>query len=538
MLKGKPRILVLGAGIMQGPALKIACEMGFEVVAVDADPEAPCVSFADRFRQIDLKDREGIEAFGRSLLAEGGLSGIMTAGTDFSATVAWAAEKLNLPGISYQAALDASDKERMRKKFKEKGVPSPDFIILKSPPSANGGFGEKNALPFPFPVVVKPVDNMGSRGCSKVESFGVLDAAVSSALKFSRSGRVIVEEFMEGPEFSVDALVFEGDITICGIADRHIFFPPYFIEMGHTMPSSQSPAVIDSLLETFAAGIKALGITCGAAKGDIKLTPQGPMIGEIAARLSGGYMSGWTYPYSSGVMPAQGAIEIASGKKPSRTKPEWNWTSAERAFISIPGTVHSITGLEKAQIMPLVKNVFSRVKCGSIVDFPQNNVTKCGNVISAAESRLQAVAAAETAARSVLIRLKAPDEATESFLFRLGEPFPPDAFALDSRLLQLLYALPEGAEGSGVGSGESLAIMPFPEFAASGITDYVGRGVNSSLDAVRLLTDMELPYSSAAAAGPKNAGELVLGRSFWKAFVRGGYQGAAYFIDKLRETNG
>jgi len=506
---------------MQGPALRIAAEMGLEVVAADADPAAPFVSLADRFEKVDLKDRHGIEALGRSLIENGGLAGIMTAGTDFSATVAWAAEKLGLPGIPFEAALDASDKERMRRRFKAAGVPSPEFVIMKNAPK------EGESLPFSWPAVVKPADSMGARGCRRVDNFSELKTAVTEALEFSRSGRAIVEEYMDGPEFSVDALVYQGEITICGIADRHIFFPPCFIEMGHTMPSGEDPSAVQALLETFRAGVRALGITNGAAKGDIKLSSCGPMIGEIAARLSGGYMSGWTYPYSCGVLPTRGAIEIALGRYPGGLKSEWNWTAAERAFISIPGKVRSIDGIEKARIMPWVRDVFMRIKPGSPVAFPENNVTKCGNIISAAASRADAIDSAEKAARTILIRLETPNEATEAFLALSpsGEKaaFPPDAFTVDSRLLSLLSALPE--------TNGARHLFPFPEFSESGLIDYVGRSVQESLDAVRTLTGMELPIARGTS------GAHILGRSFWQALIRGGYQGAVYYIDSLGAGN-
>ena len=528
-MRKKPRILILGAGVMQGPALKIAREMGLEPVAADADDKAACISHADHFEKVDLKDKEGIEALARSLMAKGGLGGIMTAGTDFSATVAWVAERLKLPGIGFEAALDASDKGRMRQRFCSAGLPSPNFVIVE-----NLSQGE-HQLPFSFPVVVKPVDNMGSRGCRKVDSPEELKAALSCALEFSRSGRAIIEEYMEGPEFSVDALVYKGEITICGLADRHIFFPPYFIEMGHTMPTSIDSASISLLLETFCKGVKALGITDGAAKGDIKLSPRGPMIGEIAARLSGGYMSGWTYPYSSGVLPTKGAIEIALGEKPSRLAPLWNWTSAERAFISIPGKVLSIEGLEMAKVMPGVKDIFLLTKPGSDVNFPVNNVTKCGNVISAAEKREDAVSFAERAARSILIRLQSPNTATDAFLAEAPgkTAFPPDAFPLDSRLLPLLETLPEGTACTDNSNISSFNLVPFPEFTESSITDYLGRSVKESLTAIRALTGMELLFNEKKPA----AGNVcLLGRSFWQALIRGGYQGAVYYIDKILEN--
>jgi biotin carboxylase len=530
----KERILILGAGVMQGPALKIAGEMGLRTVAADADPGAPSIPLAGRFERVDLKDNEGIERLARSLMEEGGLGGIMTAGTDFSATAAWVAERLGLPGIPYETALDASDKERMRRRFKAAGVPSPEFVILDEIPSQEAGF----SLPFSWPVVVKPVDNMGSRGCRRVDCFGELREALADALKFSRSGRAIVEEYMEGPEFSVDALVYQGEISICGLADRHIFFPPYFIEMGHTMPAELEPEKARVLLEVFKAGVRALGIDNGAAKGDIKLTPGGPMIGEIAARLSGGYMSGWTYPYASGVQPTRGAIQICLGKKPDRLEPEKTWTSAERAFISIPGKVLSIHGLDEAPSVPGVRDLFLRVEKGSSVTFPENNVTKCGNVISAAPSREEAVLSAETAARSILIRLEAPQEATAAFLDAFspkgasGSPafrFPPDAFALSGGLRDLLDALPEGRTGSGK---DGPALVPFPRFVSSDLRDYMGRSVEESLAAVRRLTGLALPLASPSALSG-NGDRPRLGREFWTALVRGGYQGAVYYIDCL-----
>jgi biotin carboxylase len=378
---------------MQGPAIRCARDMGLETVVVDGDPGAPMASRADRFEPIDLKDINKLEKFARSLAENGGLSGVMTAGTDFSASVAWVAEKLGLPGIPYQAALDASDKERMRRRFKEAGLPSPEYAVLTEPP------GEWYRLPFDFPVVVKPVDNMGGRGCRRVNGHDEFRDAVTDALRFSRSGRVIAEEFMDGPEFSVDAVVFQGEVSICGLADRHIRFPPCFIEMGHTMPTEFPRETREALIGVFVKGIHALGITNGAAKGDIKLSSKGPMIGEIAARLSGGYMSGWTYPYASGVEPVRGAIAAALGRRPDGLDPVRNRTSAERAFISIPGEVLTIVGVEGARSVPRVKDVFLRAAPGGRLSFPENNVSKAGNVISVAADRETAIGAAEAAAR-------------------------------------------------------------------------------------------------------------------------------------------
>jgi len=533
------RIIILGAGTMQGPAIRIARKLGFFTVVLDGCSSAPCAGMADRFEQIDLKDREGIDAFARSLYdGPNGLGGIMTAGTDFSATVAWVAERLGLPGIPYKAALNASDKGLMRSCFKKAGLPSPEFVTITASGELDG-----LSLPAPFPLVVKPVDNMGGRGCRKVNNREEFHEATTDALRFSRSGRAIVEAFMEGPEFSVDAIIYHGEIIICGLADRHIFFPPFFIEMGHTMPSSITGEQHKAILKTFRAGVHALGLAdakdAGAAKGDIKLTPAGPMIGEIAARLSGGYMSGWTYPYSSGVEPIRTAILIAMGHLPENLAPAITWTSAERAFISIPGTVKTIEGTDEAQGMPHVRNLFLRAAEGAKVGFPENNVSKCGNVISAAPDRAVAMEAAESAARAILIRLDPSDAETGAFL-RGGEAFPPDAFGLSPELKALLATLPETFSGTATGD-LSFSLVSFPEFAKSGLKDYLGRGVTECLVAVRKLTGLSLPEICAETILEHNETSdnkhTYLGRSFWAAFVRGSYQGATYYIDKLRGEN-
>jgi biotin carboxylase len=525
----KRRILILGAGLMQRPAISIAKEMGLEAVVVDADPQAVCVPLADRFEKIDLKDKDALEAFARSLQNDGGLSAVMTAGTDFSASVAWVAERLGLPGIPYETALNASDKERMRRRFKEAGVPSPEFYIVHRSDVAKDALPK---LPFSFPVVVKPVDNMGARGCRRVDSEAELRTALTDALAFSRSGRAIVEEFMEGPEFSVDAIVYQGEITICGLADRHIYFPPYFIEMGHTMPTNLPKEQAEWLLSVFKAGVRALGITNGAAKGDVKLTPQGPMIGEIAARLSGGYMSGWTYPYASGVEPTRAAISVALGEEPKNLEPLRNWTSAERAFISIPGQVAEVYGLDEGRQIPGVKEIFPRISKGSRVQFPENNVTKCGNVISLLPDREEAIHAAEEAARKVWIRLAAPNQETSAFLYPdlSGEesPFPPSAFSLPAELRTVLLRIPDvEPRYEWVLSGH-IGLLPFPEFLEAPLRDFHGRRPMDSLSILRTITGLELPILNTPS--PDWA---TLGRRFWQAFVRGSYQGALYHIDEL-----
>ena len=92
-------------------------------------------------------------------------------------------------------------------------------------------------------------------------------------MPYSRSGRAIIEEFVEGPEFSIDALVEGDEIPDTRSRGQAYRLPPCFVELGHSMPSAYPPEVVDEVLRVFRLGVKAIGIDIGAAKGDMKFCP-------------------------------------------------------------------------------------------------------------------------------------------------------------------------------------------------------------------------------------------------------------------------
>ena len=140
------RILILGASLMQKPAIIEARKLGCYVVAVDANPKAFCVDMVDRFEKIDLEDVPSLVKFAKELQCSGGLSGVFTAATDFSASVASITSALNLKGHSLEASLNASDKSRMREKFLQYNLPSPKFIEIE-----NESFSSKTLSSLSFP---------------------------------------------------------------------------------------------------------------------------------------------------------------------------------------------------------------------------------------------------------------------------------------------------------------------------------------------------------------------------------------------------
>ena len=536
-------VLILGAGVMQIPAIRIAKELGWRVAAADGNAEAVGAPLADVFFHVDLKDLAGLEAAARELSAKGGLEAVFTAGTDFSTSVAYLCERLGLPGIPFAAAQRASNKLVMRSALAAAGVPSPRFMAIDSVGLEKGGAESLRASAgLELPLVVKPCDSMGARGCMLVRKADELQAAVTDAISYSREGKAIVEEYMEGPEFSIDALV-EGDkILIRGLADRHVFFAPYFVELGHTMPSAYPEEIQAEVLRVFKAGVKALGLRRGAAKGDMKWCPSRgtAMVGEIAARLSGGYMSGWTYPYASGIEVTRGALELAAGLPLREGERDRGWVSAERAFISIPGRVAEIYGSRKAERLPYVKNIFYRVGPGDECVFPLNNVQKCGNVISQAPSREEAVAAAESAVASLFIRLEPRVPSTDAFLRgegRItgsdGSQWPPEAFALSPEAMRATAALPAAGSVPPAMTAEPLPILSLEAVFGSKLGGEVGDLRDWSGRSFRDSAELALRLGCGRFVDEKD-GASPLSCSFWHALARGGAQAALYVLDSAR----
>ncbi|MCG6152241.1 alpha-hydroxy-acid oxidizing protein [Leptospira bandrabouensis] len=374
-------ILIIGGGLLQVPIIQTAKTMRLHTVVADMNPSSIGFQIADESIVMSTKDVEGMVRESKKFAQNSPIHGVITAGTDASMTVAAVASALQLPGIRFVDAEAASNKVKMRQRLKEFGMPIPRFAAVWSLLDA------KEALDsLTFPLVMKPADNMGARGVIKVNHKDDLPSAFRHAKRFCPTGELILEEYMEGPELSVDALAFQGQIRMTGIADRIIEREPYFIEVGHNMPSAMPKEILDEVERVMAGGMRALGIHLGAGKGDIKVTKEGVKIGEIAARLSGGFMSAFTYPLSTGVNLNRAALLISLGETPDNLDPVLNRVSIERSLLSKPGKLISIGGVEEIKKIDGVSEVFIQSKPGDIIKEPTNNIDKSGHVIIVADN--------------------------------------------------------------------------------------------------------------------------------------------------------
>lgn len=384
---------------MQLPIIEAAKKLGMVTAVMDKNRRAPGMKIADipLFFSISNK-KQAVNAAVEMTKKYGKIDGVVTVGTDFSTTVCAIARRLKLPATEESIAKKCTDKSLMRQTLSKAGLIQPIFKKIekqekfsslqkwKDSTIAQWKNDCKKKQSAPYPAVVKPVDSMGARGVIKVNDDAQLKKALAYSLNFSPTKRLLIEKYLSGKglwsgELSIDALIFKGKISITGIADRMITHPPYFVEDGHIIPSVRPKKIIDASVKTFKKAIRALKIQHGAAKGDIILTEEGPVIGEIAARLSGGFMSGYTYPLSSGVDLMEKMLLVACGINPYPIREKKGIVVVEHALYSKPGKIKEIQNLEKVRSMKGVEHLFIHVQKGSEVKNPENNLMKCGNVI-------------------------------------------------------------------------------------------------------------------------------------------------------------
>ncbi len=342
-------IMILGASILQLPAIQKAVEMGLRVVVLDMNPDAVGFNVPGVIREVisTIDTNAAIIA-----AKQHGIDGVMTLATDMPMrTVAAVAQACGLVGISADTAIKATDKAVMREALKTAGVPVPRFIKAEDEKAYQMAIEQ-----FDGSFVVKPSDSSGSRGIILVKDKKDAEAAYHYAVSFSHNGIVVVEDYMTGPEVSVETLAIDGEVHVIQITDKITSGAPHFVEMGHTQPSRLSKDIKQSMADIAIAANKAIGIGNGPSHTEIIVTADGPKIVELGARLGGDCITTHLVPLSTGVNMVEACIRIALGEKPE-IKPSLKCGSAIRYFHQHAGLIKNIQGIQAAEQISGIKQI-------------------------------------------------------------------------------------------------------------------------------------------------------------------------------------
>lgn len=391
------KLLIIGASILQLPAIKKAKDKGFYTIVADFNPNAIGVPYADEFHCVSTIDVEGITKLAEEIRPDG----IMTLATDMPMrALAAATSKLGLPGITFDTAIKSTDKGEMIKAFEEHKVEHPWYYIVEDEVQFKAVVEKVT-----FPCVMKPTDNAGNRGVCYVANKDELLKEYAYSHENSRSGHVIIEEYMEGEEVSVEIVVYKGDVHILAVTDKSTLGKPYFVEIGHAEQSQKSVETVAAIKDLATRAVKAVGIDNSPAHVEIMVTKDGPKMVELGSRMGGGCITTHLVPLSTGIDMIKSVMDLALGLTPD-LEPKFDKGSALRHIVGVEGVIESISGLEEARNVPGVFEVTMLKNVGDECHYFKNGADRVGYVIAQGENTAEAIDICEKAMKLIKINTK------------------------------------------------------------------------------------------------------------------------------------
>lgn len=316
-------LAIIGASYLQLPLIEKAKELGYttHVFAWKANDVGEYA--ADHFYPISIVDVDEIAAECRRI----GICGICSISTDLgNYTVNYVADKLGLTGNSMDSTLKSTNKYLMRKAFLENGDPCPKCIRVE--PGVDFDISD-----FDYPLIVKPTDRSGSRGVFLVEDPADLGSAVESALNEGFEKRVLIEEYAEGKEYSIEGISYKGHHHILAVTEKYTTGAPHFIETGHHEPALLSGEQVEKISSVILHALDSLEIKNSASHSEIKIDSDGNIkIIEIGARMGGDCIGSDLVRYSTGIDYLKAVIQLACGEEPDLT-PSGETHDVEVRFI-------------------------------------------------------------------------------------------------------------------------------------------------------------------------------------------------------------
>jgi S-sulfo-L-cysteine synthase (3-phospho-L-serine-dependent) len=394
------RVIVVGCGFPQLGLLRAAREQGLVVIGVDANPRAIGVAVCHEFHEVSTHDADRIAEVATKTHADG----ITTCGSEIAlASTARAAEQLGKPFYGDVATIERCQaKDQMRAAYLQGGAPIPAFKAVTSLAEVETFVGVEG-----LPVVLKPSRGWGQRGVSKVEKASELAGAFERARAASSAGVVVIEAFIEGREFSVNAYTANGVTTVYSVTERIItHYPePPGITFAEWYPAGLDGSDDARAREAALAGVRALGIRRGPTYTQLRVGPRGAMIVETAYRLGGG-LDPDVALLASGTSLFRKILGVALSRE------DWESAGPEstphggaigKFLIGRPGRVLAIHGVETARTMPGIVAAEVYVEPGGTV-FPLTDGSKrAGHVLAVGADRDQANARATDAANAIRI---------------------------------------------------------------------------------------------------------------------------------------
>ncbi len=385
------KLLVIGAGLAQADAIRRAKELGYHILASDGSAYAEGLALADESRVIDVKDAAGNLDWARAA----GVDGVLSYASDITLpTVQAVREAMGLPGLSRLPMEISLNKAEQRRRFEEAGLAQPDFEEVRTPESASLA-----ARRLGLPLVLKPVDNAGSRGVTVVENAHELASSFQLVLDHSHCGSVIIEEFMDGLELTVEGFSVRGEHHILAVSDKFKPEGSYRVATQLAYPAAIPADAEMRVVELMRAAYTAAGVDNTPTHSEVILTREGPKIVEISCRGGGFYVFSRVVQAASGYDIVGNWTRLCAGDPVEPVCSERRGV-ALRFYAPEPGRLVRVEGLEKAQAMEgVMTGLF--LKPGEIIPELKTDGSRTGWMITRGTDRAQAVGRADEVSRIV-----------------------------------------------------------------------------------------------------------------------------------------
>ncbi len=372
----KKAIMVFGVGELQKSILDRAHRMGLYVVGIDPCADAACKDDCDAFEVVGGQD------LGRTIAAchKYKVKAIVTAATDKPLVMmADVAEKLNFPFYSVRTAIWSTDKFQMKQRFMEGGVPCAQGRLISHANEAEG---------MEFPLIVKPRDNSGSRGVKLCRNKKELQESISEALENSRLNSVLVEEFIEGREFSIESLHYNGNSEVIQFTEKTTTEFPYNVELGHKQPANLTEEERSLIRDIIRRIADCMQFENCPSHTELKVNDRGIFVIETSPRLGGDYITSTLTPLSTGIYLEDQLLHIALGE-PVDTKTGRVEKASAVCFFSLPeGKVKAIDSrIHEVESWSNVRSFQFKLKVGDKVNKITSSLNRYGQFIVTGCSR-------------------------------------------------------------------------------------------------------------------------------------------------------
>jgi len=373
-MKNKP-ILIFGVGPLQKSLIERCKAKELFTIGIDPEKNAVCKDLVDVFEVVDGQDYEGTIKVANKYK----IKGIITAATDKPLVMmARIAETLHLPFFSIETAKCSTDKFLMKQKFQEFEIPCAKGFLVKDTKDDLAQLAT-----IEYPVILKPRDNSGSRGVIYCQDYYTLQQALKETFKYTKKNNVLIEEFIEGKEYSVEGIHYNGESHIIQITEKITTKFPYNVELGHMQPaelSNENKCSIQQLLNKIA---KALAFGNCASHTELKINSKGIKIIETSPRLGGDSISSTLVPLSTGINMEDILMDISIGEELPQDYylPKINKSSGIIYFELPEGRVNTILNLQEINQIKGIQNLFFDLKVGDTIYKITSSLNRYGYAI-------------------------------------------------------------------------------------------------------------------------------------------------------------